>query len=227
MGPERHLYVFRHGRTDMNDAGIVQGTLPAALTAEGEALVERHAEFLRTRDDASHRILASPVKRAHDTAAILARRLDCEVELEPALTEIGRGVLQGQVKERMPPGVASVYSRFRADPWACRPPGAGGENLTDVAARVRGTAVPRVRSLLTPACVLVVVTHGAVAKVLVMELTGLDRTFFTRVPSDHEMVHHVVFEAADGDATVEVLDGANGYAPIGWRHPRPSPSEDG
>lgn len=72
------LLVMRHGQA-------VPGSPDASrtLTTQGKAEVARMAACLAGHDDLDHfrlRILASPYRRAQQTAEVIAKALDCEFE---------------------------------------------------------------------------------------------------------------------------------------------------
>jgi len=73
----RLLYVARHGETDWNVAGRWQGHTDVPLNDNGRAQARALAEGLR-----AHRLagaVASDLRRAHETARIVAAELGIEV----------------------------------------------------------------------------------------------------------------------------------------------------
>lgn len=205
----RHLFVLRHGPTDMNAAGVIQGRLDASLTPEGHAMVEAHARFLQTAVPPPPRLLCGPLKRTRETAAIISDVLGAPVEVIDALTEIGRGDLEGLAKESLPPRLDAAYRRFLDDPWGSRPPGPGAETFEDVEQRLRAKVVPAVERAQQDGRVApIVVTHGSVGKILVAIVTGGGRDLVGRLPGKHALIWHVV------DGSLEAFDGKRGYASV-------------
>lgn len=88
------LLVVRHGRTDWNDAGRLQGHTDVPLNAEGLAGARRAALSLRRQD--VRRILTSPLIRASHTAEIIGLDLGIVPEVEPLLIERNFGPLEGR-----------------------------------------------------------------------------------------------------------------------------------
>ncbi|MFT2816318.1 histidine phosphatase family protein [Leifsonia sp. A12D58] len=103
------LSIVRHGQTDWNLHKKIQGSTDIPLNATGRAEAAAVGSALRERDwDA---IVTSPLKRAHETARIIAG----EVGLAPPrviaeLTERHHGQIEGLTFEerqaRFPDGVA-------------------------------------------------------------------------------------------------------------------------
>lgn len=76
------LLVMRHG-----EAGPGHPDVERELTGHGQQEVRRMAAWLADRDDlAGLRLLASPYRRARQSAAALAEALEAEVETLPLIT---------------------------------------------------------------------------------------------------------------------------------------------
>ena len=88
------LYLVRHGETVDNVAKIMQGQRQGELTAVGVAQIEELAESLSgIHFDA---IVSSDLRRAYDSAMILAGRLKMEVATTPLLRERDWGDFTGR-----------------------------------------------------------------------------------------------------------------------------------
>jgi broad specificity phosphatase PhoE len=92
------ILIVRHGETQENVSGIIQGQLDTPLNSFGQLQAATTADFLSTyRLD---RIITSPLRRARDTAqAILSRQSDIhdiQLEQDERLKEKGFGVLEGK-----------------------------------------------------------------------------------------------------------------------------------
>ncbi len=89
------LYLVRHGE---NWANITQEfsyrKVDYSLTAKGVIQAQQTAEFFR--DKAIHEIYSSPLKRARETAEIIAQALNLDVTIVELLREINVGALEGQ-----------------------------------------------------------------------------------------------------------------------------------
>lgn len=127
------IYLLRHGQTDYNAEGRLQGQLESTLTPHGEAQVQAMADLLKTEigDLEGWRILASPLKRTRQSAAIVSATLGLAVEIAPALIEVGCGAWEGELYADLR---AREPAAFNAPDWYFRAP--GGERFADMAARI-------------------------------------------------------------------------------------------
>lgn len=75
------LILWRHA--EATDAGVLEDDLERALTAKGERQARRMAEWLNRQLPASTKVLASPARRAQQTAAALDRRIKTSAALAP------------------------------------------------------------------------------------------------------------------------------------------------
>ena len=119
--------LVRHGRTDYNDAGRLNGdpSVPVALTAEGRAQVEALAR--RLVDEPFDMAARSRFPRAAETLGILLRGRDVPVCVLADLDDVRLGDLEGHPVE----DYRAWRRRYGMD---SAPPG-GGESRLDVLAR--------------------------------------------------------------------------------------------
>ena len=131
---ERILFLFRHGETDWNREGRLQGHTDTPLNATGLAQAQTLAESLRPhRLDA---VVTSDLRRARTTAQIVADLLPVPLFIEAGLRETNVGAAEGllwaDAKIRFGEGLTE---RWYADGDVAFP---GGE--TGIATRTRGLA---------------------------------------------------------------------------------------
>jgi broad specificity phosphatase PhoE len=113
----RHnAYFLRHGESEGNSAGIIQGRLDLPLSENGLKQSEQIASWFVDRGiDA---VLSSPLKRAAQTAQAVSRTLGLEeVRLHDALNELDTGIFTGltvsQVRKRHP----QAWKQFQRWSW--------------------------------------------------------------------------------------------------------------
>nr|WP_239028335.1 histidine phosphatase family protein [Pseudonocardia acidicola] len=134
----RRLILLRHGQTDYNVAGRMQGHIDSQLTDEGRTQVARAArELARFGAD---RLISSDLSRAVDTADQVAAVTGLPVKLDSRLRETHLGEWQGRTIDEIEADWPGAIATWRSDPtWA--PP--GGESRVEVVAR----SLPVVREL--------------------------------------------------------------------------------
>lgn len=138
------FHFLRHGRTEANRLGIIQGHKDVPLDEEGRRQAAAAGALLRDAGLRPARIVASDLSRAAETARIVAAALDVEVSAyDPGLRERSFGPIEG--------------SSARHLAWTDDP--AGAESVADFVARC-GAALQR---HLTQEGVLVV-AHGGVLR---------------------------------------------------------------
>jgi probable phosphoglycerate mutase len=126
------LVLIRHGETEWNAAGRLQGAIDVPLSERGVWQAQRVAERLATEPFAA--VVASDLARAMQTAAPLAAALGIEVQPEPRLRERAYGIFEGEryagLAERYPAEWAAHLAR---DPDWVIP---GGESIAQLRDRV-------------------------------------------------------------------------------------------
>ncbi|MDD3842008.1 MAG: histidine phosphatase family protein [Candidatus Izemoplasmatales bacterium] len=93
------LCLMRHGETDANKKLIVQGRINNPLNQVGENQAWQTGMFLVKTKESFDMIVSSPLKRAHNTAKIIAGVIgkDQQVLIWPELTERDFGDFDGRV----------------------------------------------------------------------------------------------------------------------------------
>lgn len=117
------LILVRHGQTEVNASGRLQGRADAALTEVGRQQAQAIAGVLT----GAARVVTSPLRRARETADALG----CPVTVDDRWIELDYGDLDGRPLSDVP---ADVWARWRSD-VAWTPP--GGESLVHLGERVR------------------------------------------------------------------------------------------
>ncbi len=163
-----NLFILRHGETDFNVSGRIQGQLESRLNPHGARKATHIAEWLADRVSRNVWLYSSPLLRTLATAEILANRLDLTVIPDPRLTELGRGVLEGLLKSELAPEYAAHRERFAVAPWTYTVP--QGENYTQLYERTKSFVHDHL--LTGDHRTNIVVTHGYVIRMLVFILGG-------------------------------------------------------
>jgi len=125
------LVFLRHGVTDWNVAGRFQGQLDIPLNDAGRYQAEAARAHLASI--AFDHIYASPLKRAEETARIVAGHR--HVVTDWRLAEIHHGDWQGKTKHEIASRWPDEWAAWNKDPLGTK--AGGGESPDDVRRRVR------------------------------------------------------------------------------------------
>lgn len=99
MSPTRAFTFVRHGQTDWNLEGRMQGHTDIPLNATG--IEQAHAAAKRLTSGSFTRIIASPLSRARITAEIIAAAHNLPLELCDQLKERTFGSLEGELRDEI------------------------------------------------------------------------------------------------------------------------------
>ena len=151
------LCIARHGET--TSPGLLLGQADPPLSARGRQQAAILAE--RLRDSGAQFVLSSGLRRAIETAEILARSLELPLESDPRLNEISHGEWDGRRWAGIESGDPETARRKLSDWWGVIPE--GGESGEKFYRRLEAAW----RSLLGRAATAgVVVAHAGVNAVL-------------------------------------------------------------
>lgn len=163
-----HLYIVRHGQTDHNQSGILQGQAHTDLNEAGRrqaCLLGRFFAAIPLTE-----VWSSDIPRALNTARRIAAPHDLEVQVNPGLRERDVGPFEGRrasdvMNEFGPadPSLGDVLSWHRVK---------GVEQDSAIIQRVmpildRAAGTPGTKAL---------VTHGGVQNVLLRHILGIPET---------------------------------------------------
>ncbi|MGO1285840.1 MAG: histidine phosphatase family protein [Brachybacterium sp.] len=189
--PRARLILVRHGQTDYNREGRLQGQVDIPLNATGIRQAESLADTVAADPPAV--IVASPLGRALETARIISRDTGLEVTTDEAFLERGFGRWEGlkgeEIKHRWP----AEHADWRAH----RPVlGLDVEDRPVVGERVAAAC----RKLVAEhnGGTVMVVAHGAAITLGITALLGLDTNGF-RGLAGLENCHRSVLEPLIGE----------------------------
>ena len=161
------LILVRHGETDMNRAGIAQGTTGGSLNSVGKAQAIAVANALVS--DLPFSLYTSPSERALETAKVVSATCRTPATELRELMEWSWGDLEGLTGDQMRQKYPEFIDEYVRDATSARPP--AGETLKEVQSR----AWPAVKSLVgrKAAGTAVMVTHGYTITAIVCKALGI------------------------------------------------------
>ena len=149
------IYSTRHGQTSFNRQEIILGTTDIELDGTGEEQAEELAERIAAIGEIDL-IIASPMKRAQRTAAVVAGRCGLDVVTDERLREWDYGDFEG--RSRFTEGFADNKVNFGVRM------GGSGESLLQLSHRVY-SALDDIIERYHDKTVLIV-SHGGVCRVI-------------------------------------------------------------
>ena len=150
------IIITRHGETEENKAGLLQGHNEGTLSPKGIEQAEKLAH--RLKNEKIDRIFTSDLYRALKTTAIISKyHKNTRVEISPLLRERNFGDFQGRKREDVGWSLSDETSGFPDPP--------NGESVTDVYKRAR-EILNHIQSAYNGKTILLS-SHGFIGKILV------------------------------------------------------------
>lgn len=172
------LYLMRHGQTEWNAQGRMQGRLDSPLTPLGVAQARRQAWLLRDLSGIAR--YASPAGRAQQTARVVFG--NAGYDSDARLDEIDIGAFAGRLGADLRAEHPELFAPDAGLSWYDHAP--GGEHFAGLRARVRAFLA----DLPGPA---LIVTHGITLRMLRTEAMGLPLDLLNALPVLQGSVHLV------------------------------------
>lgn len=159
------IYFLRHGRSLADDENKHEGRYDSPLTDKGRKEVHKRAAAWKSEGIKFDRIIASPLKRAIETAEIIGQALNCRIEKDSDWMEMNNGLLAGltfmEADEKFPvPEFQNPYTRIAKG---------SGESLVQLHSRA---AIALEKLLQNHEGTYLVVSHGGILNAAIRTLTG-------------------------------------------------------
>jgi broad specificity phosphatase PhoE len=171
------IILARHGETEWNVQQVFRGRIDIELNETGLRQAELLAQYLSgVNIDA---VYSSPLKRALNTAEVIAGYHKLEVKIAPGLIDFDFGKWQGLPHQEVKRRYKKLYAQWLENPHLVQMP--DGESLDEVrerALRVVDEVVAKHKGTI------VLVSHRVVNKVLICALLGLDNSHFWNIRQD-------------------------------------------
>ncbi|WP_298261753.1 histidine phosphatase family protein [Bradyrhizobium sp.] len=189
------IYYIRHGETEWNALGRLQGVQDIPLNELGRRQSVHTGHILAdlfARDGqraASIGFVCSPLGRARQTMDLARGVLGLPLSgyaIDDRLREIGYGTWEGSTLAEMQAKDPDLFARRQAEKWTVAPP--GGETYVEVQARV----AEWYRELKVD---MVTVAHGGTARALMVTLDLLT----PEIAADWSVGQGIVYVFRDGE----------------------------
>lgn len=196
MPPLPPLLLLRHGETEANRAGVLQGQGDSPLTPRGRAQAAAMGVAVATAlpADTPITLWVSPLGRVRQSLAEVRRALAgrcCRVHFDARLKEIAFGAWTLVPAAQLAQGeAAAAWAARQADPWRVAPP--GGEAYADLARRVEAFLADLARAHGAGGAEAgrapVILAHGGTGRVIRGLLTGLDTAAIPLLPAPQDAI---------------------------------------
>ncbi|MFW5743181.1 MAG: histidine phosphatase family protein [Spirochaetota bacterium] len=167
---ECEFYFVRHGESESNAEGRIQGHNDSPLSELGRSHAQAAARWLGSREiDA---VLSSPLSRASETADVIARGVGVSaVEKMAELIELDTGRFSGKRLRDVATEDEELFRRFRVDSWEAVP---DAERIESLQRRARSVWKRLLELAHRGHRRIVCVTHGGMVQWLIKATVGAD-----------------------------------------------------
>lgn len=164
------IYFVRHGETDWNAQGRMQGLSDTPLNDRGRVQAERIAGRFREEDGPFTGVYSSPLQRAWYTAQQIGAAVGLSPQVEPRLIEHAIGPLEGLTLSEINARYPEVYTAWTQG--VTRPRFPGEEPRADLEGRLK--ALLDDWKARHQGQRIIAVTHGAALSTFLSLIIGLD-----------------------------------------------------
>lgn len=170
----KKIYLARHGESQWNVLNKVQGQTDIPLTDKGIS----QAKLLGKRlvGENIEKIYSSDLSRAYETAQIIGKIINVEVETMKEFREINFGIWEGLSKKELLTTYKTEYDMWMKNPESLCLKGA--ETLVELQARAMEGINKIINSSKNRYNNILIVSHGATIKTLILGLLGISLNNF-------------------------------------------------
>lgn len=167
-----HLILVRHGQTDWNKDGRLQGRLDIPLNAEGRKQIQHILSGLVNLKGVKKidAVYCSQLSRSVETAAEIGRVYGLKVNSTAGLNELNFGVWQGLLERQIGIRYKKLYNIWKETPLFTAPP--RGETIKDAHTRILAALRPIIKRY--NGQVACIVAHGIVLAIIKCHYKRID-----------------------------------------------------
>ncbi|MEX0723230.1 MAG: histidine phosphatase family protein [Gracilimonas sp.] len=202
----KQLFFIRHGETDNNKAGIIQGrSLDASINELGILQAQAICDALEPFN--IQKIVASRLRRTHETVQPLADQRKLEIEKYSELDEIDFGILEGKVFTEIKDQVLEVHEQWSKGNIDYAPENGESPQQTFIRA---DTKVREVLDISTEENIVFMV-HGRLTRILLSEWLGYGLKNMHKIEHQNGAINHLSwkdgkFEAVELNKTDHLVE---------------------
>ncbi|MGN8224783.1 histidine phosphatase family protein [Gracilimonas sp. BCB1] len=184
----KQLFIIRHGETDNNKQHIIQGrSLDASINELGRLQAEAICEALEPYE--VDKIVASGLRRTHETAQPLASQRKLDIHKYPELDEINFGVLEGKIFTEIKDEVMEVHEKWKSGNVDYAPE--NGESPRQTYARANTKVEEVLESSAEESIVFMI--HGRLTRILLSEWLGHGLKNMHKIEHQNGAINHLTW----------------------------------
>lgn len=184
----KQLFIIRHGETDNNKAHIIQGrSLDASINELGRLQAQAICDALEPYE--VHKIVASGLRRTHETVQPLADQRKLEIHKYPELDEIDFGILEGKVFTEIKKQVMEVHEKWKSGNVDYAPE--NGESPRQTYARANSKVEEVLKSSSEESIVFMI--HGRLTRILLSEWLGYGLKNMHEIEHQNGAINHLTW----------------------------------
>jgi alpha-ribazole phosphatase len=196
------LLLVRHGETIWNHTSRYQGHTDIELSETGREQARSLAKRLKTEKVKA--VYSSDLKRAFETASILASPHNLPVKATKELREINFGDWEGLTYQEIMEEYRELASEWYQHPGKIRIP--GGETFTDVKERAYNTILELARQ--NDPGTIIVVAHGGTIRAIICGLLDIDLNHAFQIRQDNTALNIIEYNHG-GYIVLPLLNGVS------------------
>lgn len=191
----KQLFFIRHGETDNNKAGIIQGrSIDASINEMGKRQAQSIKEALRSYE--IHRVVASGLRRTHETVQPIASERGLMIEKYSELDEINFGILEGQSFKQIKEDVMKVHEQWKSGNVHYAP--SKGESPQEAFDRANAKVTEVLEATGNENIVFMI--HGRLTRILLSEWLGYGLKNMHKIEHQNGAINHLKWEAGSFEA---------------------------
>jgi alpha-ribazole phosphatase len=195
------LFLVRHGQTEWNQGQRYQGHTDVPLDEIGRAQARLAGE--RLAREKLKVVYSSDLKRANETAQIIAQAAGCELKSTLLLRETSFGGWEGKTRREIESESPALFDSFLSNPIDNRPP--GGETLIEVQSRIL-QVLAQIREEVREGSA-AIVGHGGSLRWIVIDALGAPIDTFRRLHYDNGSIS--LIEYTQGSVWLSLFNDAS------------------
>lgn len=197
------MLLVRHGETIWNHAYRYQGHTDIELSETGRKQAKLLAAELK--NEKVKAVYSSDLKRAYETATILASPHNLPVQVTKELREINFGEWEGMTYPEIMEKYKDLAAEWYQSPGQVRLP--GGENFEEVKERSYNTVLDLLQQ--NDPGTIIVVAHGGTIRTIICGILDIELNHAFKISQDNTALNIINYYPENGLTVLSLLNGTD------------------